>query len=305
MISPVATLVIPTKNRWPDLQRALQSALTQTVPLEIIVLDDGSTDGSATKVKEAYPQIRLIVCEGPSRGPTVRRNQGVELASTPIVFSMDDDAELVSPRTIEQTLAEFDEPRVGIVGIPYIDVQKDQVVRQRTPETSRIMLSEAFVGAAYAVRRAPYLAVGGYREQWFQYGEEGDLSIRMLARGYVVRLGRADPVHHHESPRRHVGRMLALYRRNDVLFAWHNVPWPAFPMHLLGTTLKGLWFGLHAGCLWSSAKGIAKGYADIFRYWSKRVPVPRAVYRLSRRLRKQGPLALDSIQAELPALNTG
>ncbi len=305
MSAVAASLVIPTKNRWEDLHRALQSCQKQTVPLDLIVLDDGSTDGTPEKVAAAFPHVRLVRSDGASRGPTVRRNQGVELAQAEIVFSLDDDAEFVSPRTVEQTLAEFDEPRVGIVGIPYIDVRKDQVVRQKSPDPSRVMVAETFVGAAYAVRRAPCLALGGYREQWFQYGEEGDLSIRMLARGWVVRLGSADPVHHHESPRRHVGRMLALYRRNDILFAWHNVPWPRFPIHCLGTTLKGLWFGLRSGGFWSSLKGVGWGYSAMLRHGADRQPVPMSVYRLSRKLRKQGPLPLEDILPDLPSIAEG
>ena len=109
----------------------------------------------------------------------------------------------------------------------------------------------------------------------FHQGEESDLSIRMLEAGYLTRLGSADPIHHMESPRRDLRRMDYYGRRNDILFAWHNVPMPYFPIHLLGTTLNGFASAVRARRFQKMLEGMARGYVDCFRWRTKRRPVAR------------------------------
>ncbi len=303
MSAPAASLVIPTRNRSGILRECLAAALRQTVPLEIIVLDDGSTDDTAEVVRREFPQVRYERFGGPN-GPAFVRNRGSELATAPILFPLDDDAVLASPRTVEQTLAEFDHPRVGAVGIPFINVNDGPLtVRQRAPgEDGGIHVCAAYVGASHALRRDVFLRLCGYRERLFYMGEEGDYCVRMLAAGYVTRLGRADPIRHHESPRRAFWRMDYYGRRNDILFTWHNVPSGALPVHLLGTTFNGVryaWRTRRPG--WMLA-GLAAGYGLAPVAWADRRPLPTAIYRLDRWLRRSLSLPLAEIEPLLPAL---
>lgn len=300
-MAPAASLVLATRNRREELRALLVSAREQSVPLEIIVMDDGSSDGTPEMVRQQFPEVLFnrLAC---ARGPAFQRNRGTELASCNIVFSLDDDALFVSPLSLAQTLEEFDHPRIGAVGIPFINVQQDRVVQQRAP-SSGIHVTDAFVGAAHAVRRDVFLKVGGYREHFFYMGEEGDLCLRMMNAGYVTRLGRADPIHHLESFRRNLSRADFSGRRNDILFCWHNVPMPYFPLHLLGTTLNGLAFGVRAGRFWKMFAGMASGYANSLGRWKERQPVSPEIYRLHRSLKKHGPRLLSEIQQRLPELD--
>ncbi len=189
-----------------------------------------------------------------------------------IIFSIDDDALFASPHTVAQTLAEFDHVRVGAVAIPYVEPNKSTVVHQHAPSKESIFVTDSFIGTAHAVRKDLFLRLGGYREVLVHQGEEMDLCIRMLEAGYVVRLGSANPIHHMESPRRDFGRMDYYGRRNDILFTWHNVPMPYFPIHLLGTTVNGLASAIRARRLDNMLQGMARGYVDCFRWWTKRRP---------------------------------
>ena len=137
-----------------------------------------------------------------SQGYILRRNQAAELASAPILISIDDDAAFSTPHTVEQTLADFDHPRIGAVAIPFINVNQDKTIRQAAPGTTGTHLAAAYIGTAHALRRDLFLRLGGYRGCMVHQGEEIDYCIRMLDAGSVVRLGRADPIHHFESPRR-------------------------------------------------------------------------------------------------------
>ncbi|HYV15664.1 MAG TPA: glycosyltransferase family 2 protein [Conexibacter sp.] len=90
-MTPELSVVIPSRNRWPLLQRALASALAQRdVELEVLVVDDGSTDDSAERA-EAVPDARVRVLRQPRGGVAAARNSGVEHAAAAWVALLDDD----------------------------------------------------------------------------------------------------------------------------------------------------------------------------------------------------------------------
>jgi GT2 family glycosyltransferase len=289
-----AAVVIPTYNRKESLRAALLSAMAQTVPMELVVMDDGSTDGTAEMVRSEFPQVKFEQHKGPN-GPSFLRNRGSEIASAPILFPIDDDSVFASPKTVEQTLAEFDDPRVGAVGIPFINVRVDQAVHQRAPQLTGIFAVHAYVGAAHALRRDLFLRLGGYRTQYFYMGEEGDYCVRLLEAGYIVRLGNADPIHHHESPSRSLFRADWNGRRNDVLFYWYNAPWFRLPFHLIGTTVLGVIFGFRVRRRWRMIRGLASGWLSIPGQWAARRPVSRQTFKLYRLLKRE-PHTLEQIE---------
>ncbi len=213
-----------------------------------------------------------------------------------VIFSIDDDAAFTSQRIVQQVLAEFNDPRVGAVAIPYADVNRDGMERQRTPDQLQIWVTDRFIGTAHAVRRDVFLKLGGYREFFFHQGEESDFCIRMLDAGYVVRLGNSDRIDHFESPKRDTKRMDLYGRRNDVLFAVLNVPWPWLPVHLVSVTIKGLLFGFKVGRPWRMLQGLLMGYRDAFRYRSHRRAVSVKTYLTFRRLRKEQAVPISELE---------
>lgn len=300
-MSARASLVIPTRNRVGELRNLLRSAESQTVPLEVHVMDDGDDSETREMIRREFPQAHYHRL-GVGRGPAFQRNRGIELASCNFVFPVDDDALFVSPHTVEQTLAEFDHPRVGAVGMPYVNVKQDQRVLQCAPSGDGVYVAHAFVGAAHCVRRDVFLGVGGYREHFFYMGEEGDLCLRMLNAGYVTRLGRADVMHHFESPNRN--SILADWcgRRNDVLFVWHNAPASILPAHILATTYLGLRHAVQVNRLQSHIRGSLAGWHAALSGGAERRPVAEVTYRTFRKLKKAGPLLLADIEGCLPSL---
>jgi len=296
--APRATIIISTKNRADDLRKTVESSLQQSSNPEVLVLDDGSTDDTSDVIRNEFPQVKLHRFEQ-SQGYIVRRNHGASLASAPIVFSIDDDAIFSSPHVVEQTLADFDHPRIGAVAIPFINMRQDKQVRQAASDKTGIHIAASYIGTAHALRRDLFLKLGGYRECLVHQGEEGDYCIRLLEAGYVVRLGGGDPIHHFESPRRDFQRMDLYGRRNDILFAFWNVPLSRMPLHVIGTTFNGLKFGLRCGRPVRHAQGLLRGYAATFTYWKERKPVSLQTYKLYRRLKKSGSLPLPRVEKEL------
>jgi glycosyltransferase involved in cell wall biosynthesis len=295
----LATVLITTKNRKEDLAKAVASALEQTARPEVLIIDDGSTDGTAQLITKEFPAVRLHR-EEQSQGLIVQRNRGAGLVHAPIVFSIDDDAVFSSPTVIEQTLREFDHPRIGAVAIPFMNVNSGPVVHQRAPQAEGIYATYAYIGTAHAIRRDLFLGLGGYRERLVHQSEEEDYCVRMLNAGYITRCGTADPIHHFESPHRSWKRMDYYGARNKVMYAWNNVPFPFFPMHLAVTTFMTSIYARHPARCLTRVRGVLAAYALCCRGQSDRRPVTPSVYRLSRELKRRGAVPLSEVEQRLP-----
>jgi glycosyltransferase involved in cell wall biosynthesis len=88
--APLVSVVMTLYNKRPYVARAIESVLRQTRPeWELIVVDDGSTDGSANEVPRNDPRIRLHRQE--NGGVTAARNTGIRLASCPLITFLDAD----------------------------------------------------------------------------------------------------------------------------------------------------------------------------------------------------------------------
>lgn len=300
------TVVITTRDRSADLRRAIASCLRQTVPTDVLVMDDGSTDGSADMVRKDFPFVRVERSET-SLGLVTQRNRALPHIHTPLFLSLDDDAYFPSTTTLEQTLKDFDHPRIAVVDIPMLNFLPElneprPTVAMDVRESPLRMILNEFHGGVNAMRRDVFQAVGGFHDEVVRQGEERDLSIRLLDWGYVVRAGRGEPIHHHPSPARDFSPIYFYGRRSDVLFNWWNVPMPHLPVLLAGMSLRAVVTGWRRGYLGASVKGLMSGYAACLRSRTPRRPVSRQTHRLSRLLRERGPLPLDEIESMLPPL---
>jgi glycosyltransferase involved in cell wall biosynthesis len=98
------SVIIPTHNRAPLLTRALNSVLAQThAPLEIILVDDGSTDETPQLAADHFPQVRYIF--QPNRGVSAARNRGMEAASGEWLAFLDSDDEWLPDKLANQVEA--------------------------------------------------------------------------------------------------------------------------------------------------------------------------------------------------------
>lgn len=293
----MATVVITTKNRKEELGRTLDSCVRQHAEIEVLVIDDGSTDETDQFVRAKYPGITIVRSEEP-RGLIVQRNAAAKLARANILISIDDDAEFSSPDIVSRIVSQFDESgRIAAVAIPFINVRIDSKVQQSPPTPSGVWITNEFIGTAYAIRKDVFLAAGGFREFLFHQGEEGDLCIRLLDRGLFVRCGNSEPILHYLSPNRSWDRVNIFGQRNLILFAWFNVPLLTLGAHVIGSVINGLRWGVRHGGVRGRLRGTLLGFRDLFNSAVTRKPVRLRTYRLYRRLKKRGPLNLENIAA--------
>jgi GT2 family glycosyltransferase len=294
------TVALVTRNRKDDLRGALRSVLEQDGNPEIIVLDDASTDGTSEMVRDEFPAVSLHRQEE-ALGTTQSRNRITSLAGNNIVVHLDDDARFTSSATLTQTVADFDDPRVAIVAIPFNDVvDGSQAARNRRAPDDDLWVLATYTGAAYAARTDLFRRVGGYDGEYWMYGEERDLSLRLLSRGFVTRMGRAEPVVHHVSPVRSLWRSDVLGRRNEIVWTWRSFPAPWHLVYIAGYVVKGIWVGIRVRRVRRMLRGLIEGLRAIPSF--PRDPVSRETFALDRRLRRKGALRLTEIESTLPPL---
>ena len=136
---PLLSVVVPTKDRAPRLRVALESLSAQTLrDLEVIVVDDGSTDSTRTlldEVTDSDPRIRVVLLDG-GNGAAATRNRGIETATGKFLAFLDDDDEW-HPRKAEVQVEYLKaHPAVGIVGCDFtvVDERTGRAARYRGPE---------------------------------------------------------------------------------------------------------------------------------------------------------------------------
>jgi glycosyltransferase involved in cell wall biosynthesis len=300
---PRATIVIITQNRKDDLRASLRSATEQEGDYELLVLDDGSHDGTGEMVRGEFPQARVERFDD-GAGLAARRNNAIALANGDIIVSIDDDAVFTSPRTVAETVNDFDDPRIAAVAMPFIDVGVAPEVQQRAPDAHDTWLGPVYRGTANAVRRDVLVEVGGYTPEIQWVGEEWDVCLKMMDAGYVIRLGHAEPIHHFTSPKRSSRLIDVYYRRNELLICWMYFPFPWNLVYMVGYVVKGIERGVKVGRTRNMIDGMRLGLRRCLA--TPRRPVNRAAFRLDRQtraaLRAGRAVRLSDVEARLPPL---
>lgn len=308
-----ATVLITTKDRKDELRRAIRSCMVQTAKPDVLVVDDGSSDGTAEMVKKEFasPLVKLVRNERPL-GIVDARNKAADLVSTQILITLDDDALFATPRVVEQTLAEFDHPRVAVVTMPLVNfhrddkggegekkLRRDDSTLYKPTEPAALNVSAAYFGGANAMRIDVFRALGKYRGYLFRQGEESDYGIRVLDAGYVTRVGKSDIVEHYPSPSRNTREISKFAARNSILFAWYNVPPGRLLIHWIGTSLNLIRFGFKRGHVGPVLSGLLHGFAQLPKHRKGREPVSPRAYRLFRYLMKAGCVPLREVEEDL------
>jgi glycosyltransferase involved in cell wall biosynthesis len=132
---PCVSVILPVHNRADVLPRAIESVIAQELAdFELIVVDDGSTDESATLAQSfADDRIRLIRLDK-NRGGNVARNEGIRAARSPLIAFLDSDDRYL-PNKLSTVVGEFERrPRLDLLVDSFIKIQppgsrKAQVVR--------------------------------------------------------------------------------------------------------------------------------------------------------------------------------
>jgi glycosyltransferase involved in cell wall biosynthesis len=186
--NPIVSVVIPVFNGAPFVAKAVESILAQGVTgVEIIIVDDGSTDGTQAVLAELATTAGIVWFQQDHGGPAQSRNRGIREASGEFVALLDCD-DVWLPGKLEAQLAIMRaRPAVGVVHTDYEVVDEQGRVEERArARYSREPLVQAFAGGHTALpstllmRRSVLDQVGALDHELYG-SEDSDLTIRLHA----------------------------------------------------------------------------------------------------------------------------
>src|SRR3989344_4703379 len=191
---PQFSVVIPMYNMKSYIVPVLDAIYSQTIlPEEIIIVDDGSKDGSSEEVtkfisSKEVGNIRLI--KQKNEGAVSATNKGIFLSKQGLVCLIDSDAILLTNIWLEEVIKEFSDHKVGAVGGQIITLNKDNIwarIMGYDLEYRYSRISSKYVNhvstCATMYRRKIFEEIGFFDKQ-FKYGYDHDISYRIKKKGY-------------------------------------------------------------------------------------------------------------------------
>lgn len=185
MTTARVSVIIPCFNLGRYLDEAIASVHAQSCPdVEIVVVDDGSTDAHTRDVLEAGAWERTRVIRTANRGLPAAKNAGLGATSAPIVCMLDADDRLL-PAMIERSLATLDADPGLAFASHWLRTFGDEE-GEWTPERCDfpVLLDVNTVNGAALVRREALEDVGGFDEAMRDGCEDWDIWIALTARGH-------------------------------------------------------------------------------------------------------------------------
>lgn len=175
------SVVIPAYNRERLVAASIDSVLSQGVPLDLIVVDDGSTDETAKVVREYGDALRYHHQE--NRGIAGARNAGIALATAPLLAFLDSD-DIWMPDKLKNQMAALDaDPELEAVfghAEQFYDEAVDDEFRRRHP--IKTQGAPATLSAAMLIRRDSFDRIGPF-DASVDYGLDVDWYLRATDSG--------------------------------------------------------------------------------------------------------------------------
>ena len=196
-MSMKVSVIMAARDEELTIARSIESLLNQTYRnLEIIVVNDGSSDGTGEIAKEyslKYDRVILKNIKHLDKGCVRPRYIGIENTDGEIIFVVDADA-IYARDYVEKCVAHFKDKRVGgVIGKlrvwdpkTFISKYRDVLYRLRFDDVKNIEkeISEGKL-AAWIFRREDYVRLGKY-DQSLAYGEDRDFARRLLDAGFEI-----------------------------------------------------------------------------------------------------------------------
>lgn len=281
---PAVSVVLPTYNRADVVMQAIESVLRQTfTDLELIIVDDSSTDATFSKLSRITdPRVRLVVNKG-VKGVAGARNYGASLARAEWICQIDSD-DLWSLDMLEHLVGGIGKASAA-VGVVYgsdhwIEFDTGTVRRRRQAELAgyafkRVFERDFYHHCAAAIRRTAFESVGGY-DVCLDGVEDTDLQHRLTEEWevlpvpeavYLYRVGRDDQVTKAHATR--AAQLLKFLAKHEGVL----LTMPASLVKIVGVVMVACL----KGARWLDA---ARLYLRLLRWGPA---APRLVYRYSLR----------------------
>lgn len=180
----LVSIIIPTHNRKELLNRAIYSALNQTYsPIEIIIVSDGSTDGTdafVTAIQKAHPQVKYFK-HNISKGAPAARNYGIREANGEYLTFLDDDDEMLADN-IQYCMQYYNDDYAYVcTGYTRITPKSTTDILPKNIITYDAMLYKIVTGNQILARKERIVKLGGFDETLLS-SQDYDLWLRLNKR---------------------------------------------------------------------------------------------------------------------------
>jgi len=241
-LPPSVSIVIPIYNRAALLNLCLPPLFAQSYPqdrYEILLIDDGSSDDTVERAREIGLKWdgKFRIIEQTNGGPAKARNSGLFASQADIIAFVDSDC-VAEPRWLEILINALTHHEADAVGGPIVGAHIDNWVSFYLETVGfyrhRIRHGKVdyLVSGNIAVRRNALLAVGGFTTQGGVWGEDVDLSYKLIREGYKLIVSEQGVVTHYGDPTtlRQLIHNLFRYGKNihHLSKGWKTSRQPAF-----------------------------------------------------------------------------
>ena len=223
----ISCVILTMGNRPAELTRAIDSVHAQTVPVELVVVGNGTSVPGVTTVE--LPE---------NVGVAAGRNAGVDACTGDVVLFLDDDGWYPDPELAAYVSGRFSaDPLLAVLSMRVVDPEggpgaRWHVPRLRAGDPERSSVVTTFLGGACAIRRSAFLEAGGLPDLFFYGHEETDLAWQLMDRGYRLEYDASARMCHHTLPNARYDTFRRQDGRNRVLLARRNLPWPLAAVYL-------------------------------------------------------------------------
>ena len=182
-MNPKVSIVIPTFNRAHYLPEALECALNQTYPnIEIIVVNDGSTDNTESVLAPYMKRIRYI--KRKNGGCAAAKNTALKVATGEFITNLDDDDRIVPEKIARQVEMFKERPSMGVcgTGVAFIDAEGKVTGHYRPPALSRrtqvleLLRKCILVQSSVLIHQKCHQRLGNYK---ITHGQDYDFWLRV------------------------------------------------------------------------------------------------------------------------------
>jgi GT2 family glycosyltransferase len=292
MPRPLVSVMIATRDRAPELRRTLELVQQQQYEsLEIVVIDDGSREPVEPLVREFFPLAEVIRHED-SQGQCQRRNEGFSFSKGEFILHLDDDCCFTRPQDLDVAVAYLAErPSAGAV---VFDLYNGPVLPDGLPPSDSMPgCVRSFVGAAILFRADAIRQTAGYRPFYRADGEEDELALQLLGRGWQILYCPFILAHH---------RLSALNRNspgswrrklgNDIWTVVLHLPARRLPVEIGWKLVVAAWDAVRLLRFAAFCQGVWRCLLGLRRAWRLRSPFSPVA------LRRYDALRLRSVLTE-------
>lgn len=195
-MNPKVSVIIPTWNDSKNIDNAIKSVLNQSLTdIEVIVIDDGSTDGTKKILNNYINNREIIYLYQENSGPSISRQRGVSLSKGKYIAFIDDDDEWIDKNKLQKQVEFLDKnPKYVLIGtgVKVVDENGRELINYLMPETDysirkKILIKNCFVNSSIVVlRKVLNLVLNTVDQKGNKYSEDYKmwLDVGLLGKMY-------------------------------------------------------------------------------------------------------------------------